>query len=52
MLAMSFTGFGFLYYRKSRPTMIIAKKINGTTEFKTASKVVTLNQETAAVEEK
>ena len=52
MLAISFTGFGFLYYRKPRTTMVIAKKLNGATEFKTASKVVTLNQETAAVEEK
>lgn len=52
MLSLSFTGFGFLYYRRPRPTMVIAKKLNGTTELKTASKVVTLNQETAAVEEK
>ena len=51
MLAIAFTGFGFLYYRRPRTTMVIAKKLNGTTEFKTASKVVTLNQETAAVEE-
>lgn len=52
MLGLSFTGFGFLYYRRPRPTMVIAKKLNGATELKTASKVVTLNQETAAVEEK
>ena len=52
MLAISFSGFGFLYYRRPRPTMVIAKKLNGATELKTASKVVTLNQETAAVEEK
>ena len=52
MLALSFTGFGFLYYRRQRRTMIIAKKLNGATELKTASKVVTLSQETAAVEGK
>jgi UDP-N-acetylmuramyl pentapeptide phosphotransferase/UDP-N-acetylglucosamine-1-phosphate transferase len=52
MLGLSFTGLGFLYYRRPRRTMVIAKKLNGATELKTTSKVVTLTQETAAVEEK
>jgi len=52
MLAIAFTGLGYLYYRRPRRTMVIAKKLDGTTELKTTSKVVTLNQETAAVEEK
>jgi hypothetical protein len=32
--------------------MVIAKHINGSTELKTASKVVTLKQETAAADQK
>lgn len=52
MLALAFSGFGLLYYRRPRRTMIIAKRLNGSTELKTTSKVVTFSQETAAVEEK
>ncbi len=52
MLTLSFAGFGLLYYRRPRRSMVIAKKLNGTTELKQTSKVVTLTQETAAVEEK
>ena len=50
MLALSFTGFGLLYYGKPRHTMTIAKSMNGTTELKTTSKVVTLTQETATAD--
>lgn len=51
MLSLSFAGFGLLYYRKPRRTTItIAKRMNGTTELKTASKVVTLTQETVAAD--
>lgn len=50
MLALSFTGFGLLYYGKPRRTMTIAKRMNGTTELKTTSKVVTLTQETATAD--
>ena len=50
MLALSFTGFGLLYYGKPRRTMTIAKRMNGTTELKTTSKVVTLTQEPATAD--
>ncbi|HKO78752.1 MAG TPA: MraY family glycosyltransferase [Chitinophagaceae bacterium] len=51
MLSLSFAGFGLLYYRKPRRTTItIAKRMNGATELKTASKVVTLTQETVAAD--
>lgn len=45
MLALSLAGFGFLYYRKPRRIMVIAKSINGTTELKKTSKLVTLTKE-------
>ncbi len=45
MLAVSFAGFGLLYYRRPKRTMIIAKRIDGASELKTASKVVTLTQD-------
>jgi hypothetical protein len=46
LLVLSFTGLGLLYYyRRPRRHMVIAKRINGATELKTASKVVTLTQE-------
>ncbi|HEX2628246.1 MAG TPA: MraY family glycosyltransferase [Chitinophagaceae bacterium] len=46
MLGLAFSGLGLLYYtRKPRRTMVIAKRMNGTTELKTSSKVVTLTQE-------
>ncbi|MES1214482.1 MAG: MraY family glycosyltransferase [Bacteroidota bacterium] len=52
MLAISFTGFGLLYYRKPRRTLVIAKRINGTTEYKTTTKVVTLTPQEASVADK
>ena len=43
--------FWILYYRRPRrTTMIIAKRMNGATELKTTSKVVTLTQETATAD--
>ena len=54
MLSLAFTGFGVVfYYRKpqKKRTMVIAKHINGTTELKTASKVVTLTQEAATADQ-
>jgi UDP-N-acetylmuramyl pentapeptide phosphotransferase/UDP-N-acetylglucosamine-1-phosphate transferase len=50
MLALSFSGFGLLYYGQPRRTMTIARRMNGTTELKTTSKVVTLTQETATAD--
>ncbi|HEX7905063.1 MAG TPA: MraY family glycosyltransferase [Chitinophagaceae bacterium] len=53
MLALSFTGLGLLYYnRKPRRTMVIAKSVNGTTELKTTSKIVTLTQEATSLADK
>lgn len=46
MLTISFTGFGLLYYRRPQRTMVIARRMNGATELKTPSKVVTLKHET------
>lgn len=45
MLSISFTGLGVLYYARPRRKMIIAKRSNGATELKTASKIVTLTTE-------
>lgn len=51
MLTLSFAGFGLLYYRRPRRTAItISKRMNGATELKTASKVVTLTKEKAAAD--
>ena len=51
ILTISFAGLGFLYYqRMPRRTLVNAKTINGSAELKPASKVVSLPQETAAVE--
>ncbi len=50
MLALSFSGLGLLYYRKPRRTMVIAKRMNGATELKTTSKVVTLTQEASVAD--
>lgn len=52
MLTLAFSGIGLLYFRRSNRTMIIAKRIDGTTELKSSSKVVTLTREIAAIEEK
>jgi len=51
MLAISFAGFGILYYRRPRRTLVIAKSINGAVELKTSSKVVTLTQEAATADQ-
>jgi len=51
MLSLSFAGFGLLYYRRPRrATITITKRMNGATELKTSSKVVTLTQETVAAD--
>jgi UDP-GlcNAc:undecaprenyl-phosphate GlcNAc-1-phosphate transferase len=50
MLVLSFTGLGILYYRRPRPAMVIAKRMNGATELKTTSKVVTLTKESSIAE--
>jgi len=52
MVAISFTGLGILYYYKPRRTMVIAKRIDGATELKITSKVVTLTKETAVADQK
>ena len=48
MLVLSFSGLGVLYYRKSRRKMVIAKTVDGITELKTVSRVVTLSKEAPA----
>jgi UDP-GlcNAc:undecaprenyl-phosphate GlcNAc-1-phosphate transferase len=48
ILVLSFSGLGMLYYSKSRHKMVIAKSIDGTTELKTSTKVVTLTKEIPA----
>ncbi|MEI9913305.1 MAG: MraY family glycosyltransferase [Bacteroidota bacterium] len=48
MLTLSFSGLGLLYYRRPQRTMVVARRMNGAMELKTASKVVTLTQETEA----
>ncbi len=45
MLSISFAGLGMLYYARPRRKMVIAKRSDGATELKTASKVVTLTKE-------
>lgn len=45
MLSISFTGLGILYYARPRRKMVIAKRSDGATELKTASKIVTLTTE-------
>lgn len=45
MLTISFIGLGLLYYRKPLRTMVIAKRMEATSELKTPSKVVTLTPE-------
>lgn len=48
MLSLSFAGLGMLYYARPRRKMVIAKRSDGATELKTASKVVTLTKEAPA----
>ena len=45
MLTLSFAGLGMLYYARPRRKMVIAKRSDGATELKTATKVVTLTKE-------
>jgi UDP-N-acetylmuramyl pentapeptide phosphotransferase/UDP-N-acetylglucosamine-1-phosphate transferase len=45
MLTISFSGLGMLYYARPRRKMVIAKRSDGATELKTATKVVTLTKE-------
>ena len=51
MLALSFAGFGLLYYRRPKRAITITKRMNGATEMKTTSKVVTLTQEAATADQ-
>jgi UDP-GlcNAc:undecaprenyl-phosphate/decaprenyl-phosphate GlcNAc-1-phosphate transferase len=51
MLALAFFGFAMLYYRRPKRTMVIAKRMDGSTELKTTSKVVTLTQEAATADQ-
>jgi UDP-N-acetylmuramyl pentapeptide phosphotransferase/UDP-N-acetylglucosamine-1-phosphate transferase len=51
MLVLSYSGLGLLYYRrKPRRRMVIAKRMNGTTELKTTSKIVTLTHEASVAD--
>jgi UDP-N-acetylmuramyl pentapeptide phosphotransferase/UDP-N-acetylglucosamine-1-phosphate transferase len=50
MLVLAFTGFAFLYYRRPKRTLIIAKRMDGTGELKATSKVVTLAPEAATAD--
>lgn len=50
MLALAFTGLGFLYYYRRRRTMIISKRIDGGSELKTTSKVLKLTKESRSAE--
>jgi UDP-N-acetylmuramyl pentapeptide phosphotransferase/UDP-N-acetylglucosamine-1-phosphate transferase len=45
LLLIAFAGLGILYSRRNRHTMVIAKRSDGVAELKTASKVVSLKQE-------
>ena len=45
LLTLSFSGLGLLYYRRTGRKMVIAKRMDGATELKTSSKVVTLTKE-------
>ena len=54
ILAIAFTGLGFLfYYKRAKPRMFIAKHLNDQSEFANtpAPKVVTLTKEAAVVEQ-
>jgi UDP-GlcNAc:undecaprenyl-phosphate/decaprenyl-phosphate GlcNAc-1-phosphate transferase len=52
LLALSFSGLGVLYYHRRNRRMVIAKGLDGITELKTTSKVVTLTKESATAEKK
>jgi UDP-GlcNAc:undecaprenyl-phosphate/decaprenyl-phosphate GlcNAc-1-phosphate transferase len=51
MLSISFTGLGILYYARPRRKMVIAKRSNGATELKTATKIVTLTKEASKADQ-
>jgi NADH:ubiquinone oxidoreductase subunit 2 (subunit N) len=51
MLVLSFSGLGMLYYARPRRKMVIAKRSDGATELKTASKIVTLTKETTKADQ-
>ncbi|HSU29075.1 MAG TPA: MraY family glycosyltransferase [Chitinophagaceae bacterium] len=51
MLGISTIGLSLLYNGRQKRTMVIAKRLNGTTELKTTSKVVTLTKESATAEQ-
>lgn len=51
MLSISFTGLGILYYARPRRKMVIAKRSDGATELKTASKIVTLTTEASKADQ-
>jgi UDP-GlcNAc:undecaprenyl-phosphate/decaprenyl-phosphate GlcNAc-1-phosphate transferase len=50
LLLLSFGGLGILYKGRTRRTMVIAKRSDGTAELKTTSKVVSLKQESKAAD--
>lgn len=50
MLVLAFSGLGVLYYYRRRRFMVISKRVDGATELKTTSKVVTLTKEIQTAE--
>ncbi|MBS1574886.1 MAG: undecaprenyl/decaprenyl-phosphate alpha-N-acetylglucosaminyl 1-phosphate transferase [Bacteroidetes bacterium] len=53
MLSLSFLGIGLLYYHKTRTKLVLAKRVNEQlkTDYKPATKVVTLTKESIAAEQ-
>ena len=45
LLTLAFSGIGLLYFNKNRRKMVVAKRLDGATELKRASRVVTLTKE-------
>ncbi len=45
LITLAFSGIGLLYYNKNRRKMVVAKGLDGATELKSASRVVTLTKE-------
>lgn len=50
MLVLAFSGLGVLYYYRRRRFMVISRRMDGATELKTTSKVVTLTKEMQTAE--
>jgi UDP-GlcNAc:undecaprenyl-phosphate GlcNAc-1-phosphate transferase len=50
MLVLAFSGLGILYYYRRRRFMVISRRMDGATELKTTSKVVTLTKEIQTAE--